>query len=238
MSHRVQKSTSGLLLAVGLLAGLLGCQDSARKPVQVHPPEIAPPPARESLPVVPLPLDARRGLLRPLLTSPPNGIEWLAAQSQATFDAGELDFRAGRVGKAHEEFDDALQQLVASGFDIDADPRLSDLYHHIQDTMNADELEASREGVQEQMSTPAPIDEIAEVPIPESGAVDPNLRGRAEGEVSSISHDLPLMVNDPVLAYLNYFRTPRGSAIVETGLRRAGRYREMVQRVLREEGMP
>jgi len=41
-----------------------------------------------------------------------------------------------------------------------------------------------------------------------------------------------------VLAYLNYFKTPRGSAIVETGLRRAGRYREMVRRVLKEEGLP
>ena len=37
---------------------------------------------------------------------------------------------------------------------------------------------------------------------------------------------------------MNYFKTPRGSAIVETGLRRAGRYREMVQRVLKEEGLP
>src|SRR5258708_15931720 len=46
------------------------------------------------------------------------------------------------------------------------------------------------------------------------------------------------MVNDLVLAYVNYVRTAWGSAIVETGLRRAGRYREMVQRVLREEGVP
>jgi len=170
----------------------------------------------------------------------PNGIDWLAAQSQAAFDAGEEDFRAGRLGKAREEFDRALDQLLASGFDIDADPRLGNLYRHIVETVSADELEAFRDGdgFREQKATPAPIDEIAEVPIPEAGNLDPNLRGRAEREVNSISHDLPLMVNDPVLAYLNYFRTARGSAIVETGLRRAGRYREMVQRVLREEGVP
>jgi membrane-bound lytic murein transglycosylase D len=176
----------------------------------------------------------------PLMVFPPNGIDWLAAQSQAAFDAGEQDFRAGRLGKAREEFDEALDELLASGFDIDADPRLGDLYRHIVETVNTDELEAFRDGdgFREQKATPAPIDEIAEVPIPETENVDPNLRGRAEGEVTSISHDLPLMVNDPVLAYLNYFKTSRGSAIVETGLRRAGRYREMVQRVLREEGMP
>ena len=240
MSHRDLKSTFGLLLAAGFLAGLMGCQDSARNPVQVRPPQIATPAAQESLPFVSLPMNARRGSLLPLMVFPPNGVEWLASQSQAAFNAGEQDFRAGRLAKAREEFDEALNQLLASGFDIDADPRLGDLYRHIVETVNVDGLEAFRDGdgLREQKSTPAPIDEIAEVPIPETENVDPNLRGRAEGEVTSISHDLPLMVNDPVLAYLNYFKTARGSAIVETGLRRAGRYREMVQRVLREEGMP
>ncbi len=175
-----------------------------------------------------------------LVYTPPDGPQRLAAQSQAAFDAGELDFRAGRLGKARDEFDRALDQLLASGFDVDADPRLSELYHHIIDTVSQDELEAFREGdgFREQQATPAPIDEIAEEPIPQPETVDPNLRGRAEGEVKGITHDLPLTVNDPVLAYLNYFKTPRGSAIVETGLRRAGRYRAMVQRVLQEEGMP
>jgi membrane-bound lytic murein transglycosylase D len=170
----------------------------------------------------------------------PDGNKRLEIQSQAAFDAGEQDFRAGYLGKAREEFDAALDQLLASGFDIDSDPRLNELYRHIVDTVSADELEAFREGdgFREQKSTPAPIDEIAEEPIPQPEKADPNLRGRAEGEVTSIAHDLPLTVNDPVLAYLNYFKTPRGSAIVETGLRRAGRYRAMVEQALREEGVP
>jgi len=241
MCRRGQKSTPGLLLAAGVLAGLMGCEDSVRHPVQVHPIQIAPPAVREfSPPPDPLPLATIRGKTTPLVVFAPDGIEWLAAQSQAAFDAGEEDFRAGRLDNARQEFDQALDQLVASGFDIDADPRLGELYRHIVETMNSDGLETNRDadGILAQKATPAPIDEIAEIPIPETENVDPNLRGRAEGEVSSISHDLPLTVNDPVLAYVNYFKTARGSAIVETGLRRAGRYREMVQRVLGEEGMP
>src|ERR1700682_228479 len=240
MSHQGQKSTFGLLLAASMLAGLIGCENSVQHAVQVHPIQIAPQAVQESLPSLPLPLDPRRERATPLMIDAPNGIQWLAARTQTVFDAGEQDFRAGRLGKAREEFDQALDQLLASGFDIDADPRLGDLYRHIVETMNVDELEASRagDGFREQKATPAPIDEIAEVPIPEPEKVDPNLRGRAEGEVGSISHDLPLTVNDPVLAYLNYFKTPRGSAIVETGLRRAGRYREMVRRVFEEEGLP
>ncbi len=227
-----------MFIAAGVLAGLVGCDDSSKKQVQVKPPQIALP---EQKPVqVAPPVEAQRKVAPPVAAPIPSGPEQVATESQAAFDAGEQDFKAGHLGKAREEFDNALDRLLASGFDLDTDPRLSGLYHHIIDTVSLDELEAFRagDGFSEQKSTPAPIDEIAEQPIPQPEKFDPNLRGRAEGEVGAIDHDLPLTVNDPVLAYLNYFKTPRGSAIVETGLRRAGRYREMVRRVLKEEGLP
>ncbi|MGB0034288.1 MAG: LysM peptidoglycan-binding domain-containing protein, partial [Candidatus Acidiferrales bacterium] len=53
-----------------------------------------------------------------------------------------------------------------------------------------------------------------------------------------VPHDLPLTVNDSVLQYLSFFTTTRGRAIVERGLERAGRYDEMIRRVLKEEGVP
>jgi membrane-bound lytic murein transglycosylase D len=238
MGSRAQKSVGWLLATAGIFAGFAGCEDSVRTPVQVQPAQIALPVQNQPLPQ--LPLNAQLKYTLSLATSAPDGTKWLAVQTQAAFDAGEQDFRAGYLGKAREEFDQALDQLLASGFDIDRDTRLSQLYAHIVDTVSADELEAFRDGdgFREQKSTPAPIDEIAEEPIPQPEKFDPNLRGRAEGEVTSIAHDLPLTVNDPVLAYLNYFKTPRGSAIVETGLRRAGRYRAMVEQALREEGVP
>ena len=238
MVFRVQKSAFYFLVAASILSVLMGCEDSIKNPVQVHPIQIAPPVQQEPIPQ--LPLNAGNRPNRPLVVMKPNGPQYLAGESLAAFNAGELDFRAGRLGKAREEFDDSLDMLLSSGFDIEADPRLNDLYHHILDSVSQDELAAFRDGdgFREQKATPAPIDEIAEGSVPQAENFDPNLRGRAEGEVGAISHDLPLTVNDPVLTYLNYFKTPRGSAIVETGLRRAGRYRAMVQRVLQEEGMP
>jgi membrane-bound lytic murein transglycosylase D len=238
MVNRAQKSVSLLFVAACVAFGIAGCNDTAKTPVQVRPAQIALPPQK---PVAPPPqATAEHKVAAPPTVQAPTGVEALAASSQAAFDAGEQDFKAGHLGKAREEFDQALDQLLASGYDLDADPRLGNLYHHIIDTVSLDELEAFRagDGFSEQKSTPAPIDEIAAEPIPQPEKFDPNLRGRAEAEVNAIDHDVPLTVNDPVLAYVNYFKTQRGSAIVETGLRRAGRYREMVRRVLKEEGLP
>lgn len=239
MGIRAQKSNLLFFVAAGVLVfGLAGCNDSAKAPVQARTPQIALPPQQQELPA--LPVNAQQKTVRPLVVDTPHGPEALAAQSQAAFEAGEQDFQAGHLVKAREEFDQALDQLLASGLDLDADPQLSALYHHIIDTVSLDELEAFRagDGFSEQTSTPAPIDEIAEQPVPQPEEFDPNLRNRAENEVKAVAHDVPLTVNDPVLAYLNYFKTPRGSAIVETGLRRSGRYRDMVRRVLKEEGLP
>ena len=238
MSYRSQKWPVSIAVAFGVLASVAGCGDSAKTPVQVRPPQIAVPAQPEPPP--PLPITAQGKSTIPLSLSAADGVERVAAESQGAFDAGEQDFRAGHLGKAREEFDEALDALLGSGLDLDADPRLSGLYHHMIETVSADELEAFRDGdgFSEQKSTPAPIDEIAEEPIPQPEKFDPNLLGRAEGEVSAVAHDMPLTVNDQVLTYLNYFKTARGSAIVETGLRRAGRYHDMVRRALKEEGVP
>jgi len=227
------------VVAAGVCLSLAGCEESAKKPAQVHPPQIAVPVQEASL--APLPINSEHRIVPALDLQAPDGAQQLARDAQAAFDAGEQDFRAGHLEKARQEFDTALDELLTSGLDLDSEPQLGSLYRHIIDTVSLDELEAFRagDGFSEQKSTPAAIDEIAEQPIAEEPAVlDPNLRVRAEGEVKAISHDLPLTVNDQVLAYINYFKTPRGSAIVETGLRRSGRYRDMVRRVLKEEGLP
>jgi membrane-bound lytic murein transglycosylase D len=152
------------------------------------------------------------------------------------FAAGEANFKAGHLAAARRDFDDAVDWLLESGYDPNSDPKLSELFHHVTDSIFAYELQAFRagDGFSEAPAVPAPIDEVAEMTFP----VDPKLRERAEEAAKSVSHDLPLTVNDVVASYLNFFQTPRGRAIVETGLRRKGKYDDMIARVLREEGVP
>src|SRR5206468_12476464 len=160
----------------------------------------------------------------------------LTRKVQEKFASGEQNFKAGHLEAARKDFDDAVDWMLESGYDPTGDPRLSELFHSVVDTVYAYELQAFRagDGFSEAPAVPAAIDEVAEMTFP----VDPRLKGQAEEAAKNISHDLPLTVNDQVLSFLNFFQTPRGRAIVETGLRRAGRYREMISRVLREEGLP
>jgi membrane-bound lytic murein transglycosylase D len=188
-----------------------------------------------ALPQLPL----RNSLAKPmvsLLPPVPAGKEYLIAQVEGKFASGEQNYKAGHLEAARRDFDDAVDWMLESGYDPNSDPKLSELFHRVVDTVYTYELQAFRagDGFQEAPAVPAAIDEVAEMTFP----VDPRLKERAEEAAKNISHDLPLTVNDAVLSFLNFFQTPRGRVIVETGLSRAGRYRDMISRVLREEGLP
>ena len=191
-----------------------------------------PPPQIPNLPVV----SPKRNALVMLPPPAPGSKEALIARVEQKFASGEQNYKAGHLDAARKDFDQAVDLLLESGYDVNADPRLSEVFHRITDTVYADELQAFQagDGFQEAPAVPAPIDEVADMTFP----VDPRLKERAEEVAKTQSHDLPLTVNDQVLSFLNFFQTPRGRAIVETGLRRSGRYREMIARVLQEEGLP
>src|SRR5579862_8673645 len=223
-----------------LALGAGGCEDAAKPGVQAHVPPLTP--AKSSAAQVPanlgeLPLPKLSpqwlAALAPRVPSPK---EYLIAQVEAKFASGEQNYKAGHLEAARRDFDEAVDWMLESGYDPNSDPKLSELFHRVVDTVYGYELQAFRagDGFNEAPAVPAAIDEVAEMTFP----VDPRLKERAEAAAKNISHDLPLTVNDEVLSFLNFFQTPRGRAIVETGLRRSGRYRDMISRVLHEEGVP
>jgi membrane-bound lytic murein transglycosylase D len=227
-------------LLAALTLAVIGCEDAAKHGVQARVPALVPAnsaSAQVTVTVGELPLRKLSPewlvALGPRVPSPR---EYLIAQVEARFASGEQNYKAGHLEAARRDFDDAVDWLLGSGYDPNSDPKLGELFHRVVDTVYGYELQAFRagDGFQEAPAVPAPIDEVAEMTFP----VDPRLKKRAEEAARNISHDLPLTVNDEVLSFLNFFQTPRGRAIVETGLRRSGRYRDMISRVLREEGVP
>jgi len=224
------------LLAAGAIF-LAGCDDVvSSKQAKAHPPAAtpAPPPGEvhEKLPFLdrPVYLASFQNESRP-------AIDILVAKVQASFSEGQQKYKAGHFDKARVDFDRAMDLIVQSGFQADFDPRLSDLIDQLGETLHSYELNAQRnaEEDEEPAGPPAPIDAIAEMELPKG---DSRLVAKVEQELISVPHDLPLTVNDSVLQYLNFFTTAKGRAIVEHGLGRAGRYNDMIRRVLRQEGVP
>ena len=80
----------------------------------------------------------------------------------------------------------------------------------------------------------SPIDSILDMTFP----TDPNLRPKVKEEIEATVSQLPLAENDAVLSYVHYFSTDRGRKVLIAGLRRSGRYRPLVQRILDDEGVP
>ncbi len=239
MRRRLQITLCGTLVAA-LCVAAGGCEDAAKHGVQAHVPALSP--ANAAAAQVPANLgELPLGKLSPewlnaLALRVPGPKEYLIQQVEAKFSSGEQNYKAGHLEAARRDFDAAVDWLLESGFDVNSDPKLNELFRRVVDSVYNEELEAFREGdgFQEAPAVPAAIDEVAEMTFP----VDPRLKQRAEEAAKNVSHDLPLTVNDEVLSFLNFFQTPRGRAIVETGLRRSGRYRAMISRVLREEGLP
>jgi len=231
-------SSLGALACFVLLLGLAGCEDATKKPVQARFPALNPAQVAAAVPGIgALPLrDLASYPIVSLQAPVPGGIDYLIEKVKEKFSSGEANYRAGHLEAARRDFDDAVDWMLESGYDPNSDARLSELFHQVTDTIYTEELQAFRagDGFSEAPAVPAAIDEVAELTFP----VDPKLKERAEAAAKSISHDLPLTVNDTVVSYLNFFQTPRGRAIVENGLRRSGKYQTMIARVLGEEGVP
>jgi membrane-bound lytic murein transglycosylase D len=238
----------GMVLAAGACL-LAGCNDTVTKPAQVRPPAATPAPAALSPSYAsdPLPLPAKWPAATDTNLEKRPSIDALIAQVQSVYDAGEAEAQAGHRDQAEAKFDLAADMILKSGFPPDYNPALSNLADEIGEASqpgdlnvantNADENDETDEAADqsETPAEPAPIDEIADLTLP---AGDPRLAVKAEKELISVRHDLPLTVNDSVLQYLSFFTTPRGRAIVEHGLDRAGRYDGMIRQVLKQEGVP
>jgi peptidoglycan lytic transglycosylase D len=234
---RRSATTSAFLVAVSLC--FVGCDETVTKQVRVQPPAQAPAPAtnyaREPLPFPEKPVDTTFEAYYPR-----PAIDLLVDQVQASFDAGRQALEAQKIDVAQADFDHAVDLILKSGFQKDSDPRLAKLFDEIGDAvppgLNASENpSAAGDEESETPAQPAPIDEIADLTLP---AGDPRLAVKAEQELIGVPHDLPLTVNESVLQYLSFFTTQRGRAIVTRGLDRQGRYRDMILRVLKEEGVP
>jgi membrane-bound lytic murein transglycosylase D len=214
-----------------LLLSLAGCTPTdnaagpSRQPVQATAPPL-------QAPVAPQPAAPAA----PKLTAEQQRARQLIAQVEAAYAAGDADYRKGQLAEAKIQFDRAVDLMLSSGLNIKADPQLQDEFDKIVDQVNGLEMEALKQGngfVPKEEITPA------EAASDVTFAVDPNLVAKATADLATTKSDLPLVMNDYVATFINFFAyTQKGHNTLLHSFQRSGRYKAMIQRVLAEEGVP
>jgi membrane-bound lytic murein transglycosylase D len=187
-----------------------------------------------ALPAVAAPQAA--ALEQPAQTLEQRRVRQLVQQVEVAYAQGVADYRKGKLPEAKAAFDRSVDLMLSSGIDIKSDPQLQDEFDRIVDAVNALEMEALKEGngFVPKME-PSPADVASDVTF----EVDPNVVAKARTELATTKSDLPLVVNDYVGVYLNFFgNSQRGHNTLLHSFQRAGRYKAMIQRVMAEEGVP
>ena len=218
----------------------MGCADeegkSAKKAAQPAPEAMAPTITQKVAESAPAPTPPKPAA--PVQPAPKQvTTEQIIARAEAEYAHGEANYRAGHLEAAKENFDRAFDIVLSGPVGVHQDEALEREFDKIVEGVHNLEVIALQQGdgFTEQKPEPAPIDEANEVTFP----VDPAVRARAEAELTQVKSDLPLVMNDYVASYISYFSSStKGHAAVENAYIRSGRYREMIQRVLKEEGVP
>jgi membrane-bound lytic murein transglycosylase D len=221
-----------LLLAMPLALSLTGCPSQegsaiASPPRQAMAPALPPKPAPQAAAPAPPP---------PQPSAEEQRVRALIAQVDAAYARGEADYRKGMLAEAKTEFDRAVDLMLSSGIDIKSDAQLQDEFDRIVDEVNSLEMEALKQGngfVPKEEITPA------EAASDITFAADPNLVAKAQAELATTKSDLPLMVNEYVATFINFFaNTQKGHNTLLHSFQRSGRYKAMIQRVMADEGVP
>lgn len=163
-------------------------------------------------------------------------VESRLKRADSYFDAGKKVYAAGNVDEARSDFNRAVDVLLStpdstvdrSRVERRLDQMVEDIYRYDVNGLG------SGEDADKVVYDKSPLDGMLEMTFP----IDPRLKPKVMDEVKATASQLPLEENDSVLSYIHFFETDRGRKVLTAGLRRAGRYRPLIQRVLDEEGVP
>ena len=170
-----------------------------------------------------------------LTTFQPNTSDLLIQQAEQRFRNGKKYYQDRDFEHARAEFDAAVDNMLAASANPTDRRLFENKLEDMVDSIHRYDLSGLGAAVDETepQFDKAPLDDIVQMTFP----VDPHIKNKVQAEIKTTASALPLVVNDVVLGYINYF-TGRGRRTIEYGLARAGKYSGMISRILAEEGVP
>jgi membrane-bound lytic murein transglycosylase D len=167
----------------------------------------------------------------------PKGMQDLMNASQAKLREGLGLIKAGDSDGARESFNQAVDQLLQSDWDIPSTPVLSrffqNLIQQIKDSESQYLLAPDETGDEDD---PAMADELADLDsIP--ATIDPTIQNALIADLSNTKYDIPITINEMVAKSLDYWLNSGRKHFID-GLLRSGQYRPIIERIFREESIP
>jgi membrane-bound lytic murein transglycosylase D len=163
-------------------------------------------------------------------------VQDLITSVEASYQSGITNYNANRLDAARLDFDSAVDAMLTSGLDLKNDPILADEFDSLLSRINSLEIVALKQGNGFSPKVEAaPAADAAEVTF----APNPALVGKVTLELKTTQSDLPLVVNQYVTGWIDaYTSSPTRRAHLKASLERAGKYKDMIMKVLRDNGVP
>ncbi|ADW67754.1 Lytic transglycosylase catalytic [Granulicella tundricola MP5ACTX9] len=171
---------------------------------------------------------------QPVQTGSPKA-DQIIKQAESSYNSGVANYRNNRLDAARMDFDFAIDTMLSSGLDLKTESPVADEFNRLLDAINSLEMAALKQGngFSPKLDV-APLDAAEDITF----AANPELVARLKNELN-VTSDLPLVINDQVAGYIGVFSTSNSfRAHMAASLQRVGKYRGLIQNVLKEEGVP
>jgi membrane-bound lytic murein transglycosylase D len=221
-----------LWLGIALLPLIAGCGSSTRtKAVKVTPNQAPVPSPTTVSPTAKADAQLAAPVEDPVLT--------LIAESQRRFAAGQRELELGHVEAARQEFNRSVNLLIESPYGGRTEPRIREHFDRLVDRISAYELKAlaQGDGFTEKRYEPAVLDDLLALSTTIEPLAASALKDTVQLDLQNSRPDIPIPLNERVLAYIELFQG-RLHDFIEDGMKRGSRYLPMIQNVFRAEGLP
>lgn len=164
-------------------------------------------------------------------------VDAILRRADDRYIAGQRAYQQGDMDVARQEFNRAIDILMSAPEQIADRQRIEKHIEWLTEAVYRYDVNGLGAGEDSDKVSydKSPLDNgILELTFP----IDPRLKVQVKEEIVSTHSELPLESNDSVLSYIHYLSTDRGRKMLSYGMKRSGKYRPMIQRVLDEEGVP
>ncbi|HET9530312.1 MAG TPA: lytic transglycosylase domain-containing protein [Blastocatellia bacterium] len=163
-------------------------------------------------------------------------IRLIVNAAEMDYRKGEQAYQNGEYDQARRSFDRAIDAILNASIDVRSDDTLRIYYRELVEKINRYQIAALEQkdgGFSEQRYEPSPLDKIASLSEAELEEVTPEVEA-----IGVERFNFAFTLAHPVKQFISYFTRGRGRATIEAGLQRSARYREMAERIFKEEGVP